>query len=447
MLFDVDRFAYSKKTIGTNTGNPLHQELESVLKLAHANYNERKIRFNESKKRAANSHTITNGDTRGKYRKKRTRVTKLIQVEEIKHCPKCGSMDLKKSNKKTERIQADLVFSRNGIRKSVMKYWGFNSYCRGCKARLRSTAKARQPGRPRKYDSGFKIWITYQRIALRLSYARIRMVSHDLFNEDPTDKSMIMTLMEIAREYSSFEEKTICRLMESPYIHVDETKINVDGVNQYVWVFTDGVRVIFKYTETREASFVRDFLEDYAGILISDFYAGYDSLGCKHQKCWVHLIRDLNNDLYTAPFDHEFESLVVYVKELIVPIMKEIQRYGLKIRHLNKFNKKVDGFYSSRITNCTYRSDICSKYQERFMRYRKSLFTFLDYDGIPWHNNPAENALRHVILQADISKIFHKSVIANYLTLLGINQSCKLQNKSFLRFLLSDKTEVDDFMC
>src|SRR6516162_5710377 len=89
-----------------------------------------------------------------------------------------------------------------------------------------------------------------------------------------------------------------------------------------VWVFTDGHYVIFKLRETREASFVHDFLAYYQGTLISDFYAGYDAVPCRQQKCWAHLIRDLNSDLVSAPFDTEFERFVVEVRNLIIPIME-----------------------------------------------------------------------------------------------------------------------------
>ena len=80
----------------------------------------------------------------------------------------------------------------------------------------------------------------------------------------------------------------------------------------------------------------------------------------------------------------------------------------------------IEKFYVSTIIDYSYKSDLCSKYQDRFMKYRESLFIFLKHDGIPWHNNPAENALRAITLQLDISGVLHKSVIKEYLILLGI---------------------------
>jgi hypothetical protein len=271
------------------------------------------------------------------------------------------------------------------------------------------------------------------------------LILEDVFNEHFSTTMLTDYLQQVARNYSDTEDLIIQQLLASPFLHVDDTLLNIDHINQYVWVFTNEKYVIFRYTETREASFVQEFLGEYTGVLIADFYPGYDALTCTQQKCLVHVIRDLNNDLYANPFDREFATFILVVKNLIVPIMEAVQRYGLKKRHLNKFKKSVDKFYIQAITNQVYKSDLCTKYQGRFIRYRESLFTFLEHDNVPWHNNPAENALRHITLQSNISRVFHASVINEYLTLLGIRQSCRFQKKSFLKFLISGETSLDNF--
>jgi hypothetical protein len=102
--------------------------------------------------------------------------------------------------------------------------------------------------------------------------------------------------------------------------------------------------------------------------LISDFYPGYDAVPCRQQKCWVHLIRNLNSDLLSAPGDTEFEHFVIAVRNLLIPIMEAIQTYGLKQRHLHKFQKAVDTFYEAVIMK-RYTSEVATKYQERFLRF------------------------------------------------------------------------------
>ena len=116
----------------------------------------------------------------------------------------------------------------------------------------------------------------------------------------------------------------------------------------------------------------------------------------------------------------------------------------MKKRHLAKFKKKVDRFYNKNINSRSYHSELTTKYQKRFERYHESLFTFLEHDSVPWHNNTAERALRHIAVQEKISGAFFESSFAAYLTLLGIMQTCRFQEKSFL-FLLSGEKDVDAF--
>lgn len=440
-LLNIDCFIHSKKSRNAKVKNPLHHQLETILKFAHADYEQNKISFRENNK---DNEGIQKTPVRTKPLQEYRRVTRVIQVPKASKCQKCGNENLQESKRKTERIKVDLVFAKNSIRKSIIKYWAPCAYCQKCKSYTKSTEFARN-GRPKIYGYGFKIWIVYQRVTLRLPYRNIIMAIEDMFNEALAVNTLTDYLQEVAYGYTQTENQTVQKLLASPFLHVDETPVNIDHINQNIWVFTDGKHVVFKYTETRDASFVHEFLAAYEGVLVSDFYSGYDSLNCKHQKCLVHIIRDLNNDLWSNPFDVELGNFVYEVKDLLVPLMEAIQKYGLKKRNLNKFKTAVDKFYINTIIDHSYKSDLCVKYQERFIKYRESLFTFLEQDGIPWHNNPAENALRAITLQLDISGVLHKSVLEEYLLLLSIKQTCKFQNKSFLKFLLSKGKDVDSF--
>jgi hypothetical protein len=159
----------------------------------------------------------------------------------------------------------------------------------------------------------------------------------------------------------------------------------------------------------------------------------------------VHLIRDINDDLWKAPFDKELETFAVAVQSLLVPILEAVARFGLKAHHLRKFGKDVERFYQKNITGREYTSEYAVKYQKRFDRYCDNLFTFLTQDNIPWENNMAERAIRQLAVQRKISGSFYKRVASQYLVLLAISQTCRFQRKSFLKFLLSKETDVDSF--
>lgn len=247
-----------------------------------------------------------------------------------------------------------------------------------------------------------------------------------------------------ANNYIMGLKRTLKNLLSSSYIHADETKISIRGETQYVWVFTNGKDVLLELTKTREADIVHRHLEGYSGILISDFYGGYDAVNCIQQKCLVHLIRDINEDLWKSPFDHEFEQFVFAFKNLITPILRTVDEIGSNIEALQPFLESVEHFYDNTI-NKRYISEPAKKYQKRFIRYKTSLFTFLEHNNTPWNNNMAERAIRHLAIQRKISGSFSEKGAADYIALLSLAQTCRFQDKSFLRFLLSQKEHPDDY--
>jgi hypothetical protein len=73
----------------------------------------------------------------------------------------------------------------------------------------------------------------------------------------------------------------LTRILQSSAIHLDETKISILGMHQQVWVITNGRDVVFRLTETRETGFLQELLVGYRGVLVSDFYGGYDAITCR----------------------------------------------------------------------------------------------------------------------------------------------------------------------
>jgi hypothetical protein len=107
----------------------------------------------------------------------------------------------------------------------------------------------------------------------------------------------------------------------------------------------------------------------------------------------VHLIRDLNDDLFKNQFDLEYKAFVQRFGELLKPIIVTIDRFGLKRRFLSQYKKVVEKFFRDCV-DCEGISELTRKCQTRFAKNRNRLFTFLDHDGVPWNNNNAENAIK-----------------------------------------------------
>ena len=440
-------FVGKQKRHSTEMGKEIHKQLRTILDFSYHDYDKKKIRFrevrekesqvSEQERRRTNAYKLHN-----KFINTQHKVQKVIQIPPHNRCPKCKKKSLRAYEKTAKRLIVNLVMTRNGIKKTITEFVGTYTYCIRCHCPCPPSFKY---NKNQLYGHGFKAWLVYHRVALRLPYESIVESVKEQFNEKIAPPFIPKAVRSFADYYAETERGITQHLLQSPFIHADETKINIMGVNWYVWVFTNIQYVFFKLQETREATFVNELLAEYKGILVSDFYPGYDSAPCRQQKCWAHLIKDLNNDLWGAPFDIEFGKLVLEIKNLILPIMECIHKYGLKRRHLRKFKRDVEKFYKHSIVDIYYNSDLAIKYQKRFLRYQDSLFTFLEYDGICWHNNPAEWAIRAIAKQRAISTSFSAETIENYLVLLGIRQTCRAQNKSFFKFLFSEEKNIDRF--
>ncbi len=94
-----------------------------------------------------------------------------------------------------------------------------------------------------------------------------------------------------------------------------------------------------------------------------------------------------------------------------------------------------------------FHSELALSYQKRLVKNRDKLFTFLDYDGVPWNNNNAECAIKQF---AEYRKLFDgrlkEAGLHEYLVLLSIQQTCKYKGISFLKFLLSREKDVDNYI-
>jgi hypothetical protein len=181
-----------------------------------------------------------------------------------------------------------------------------------------------------------------------------------------------------------------------------------------------------------------EMLKGFTGVLVTDFFTGYDALHCPQQKCLIHLLRDLNEDVFRNPFDKELIALAQAFAALLRSVITTVDRHGLQAKHLQRHRGEVEVFLAGTCA-AEFRSDLARGYQSRFEKYRGKLFTFLDHDGVPWNNNNAEHAIhcfaRHRML-ADGR--FTEASIQDYLTLLSLYQSCEYQGASFIRYLRSE---------
>jgi predicted RecB family nuclease len=370
------------------------------------------------------------------------RINKKIFIKVLKKCPFCrGRMYI---NADCARTVFDLKFTGSGVHRVLTSYCTSQMRCSRCTKTMAMPDEYKVINR---YGHGLVSFVVYQSVEWHMPYDRTERMLFDLFGF--STRSMGKRLKEMGVEYyRSTSQQILKRILNGKFIHIDETKINVGKVSGYVWVFSNMEDVYFLYTTTREDDFLREMLADFKGVIISDFYGAYCYPEWIQQKCLVHLIRDLNDDMRSAPFDEEYKKITEDFTMLLRKVIDTVDKYGLKRRHLAKHKKEVSKFFLNMVRG-NFHSELAQKYQKRFLKNENTLFTFLDYDGVPWNNNNAEHAIKHfAVYRGGIERFGGQTKeegIKSHLVLLSIFQTCRYRGINFLKFLVSKETDIDRF--
>lgn len=361
---------------------------------------------------------------------------------EAKCCPDCRGRNLKRDSE-SGHIEVDLKFSRSGVKKFITRFVSWRYSCAKCGQRFRS--ENRLPN-PQRFGHGLASWCAYQNNVLGVNMSKVRKSLVDVFGLH-LDKSMVeRTRDRFAAYYEPLYVEIFKDIIASPVLHVDETTVRLRKLQGYVWVFTTMDKVYYLYRPTRETEFLREMLAPFRGVLVSDFYTGYDSLACEQQKCLVHLVRDIDDDLLRNPLDEELKCLAKAFGRLLRSIVSTIDRFGLRRRHLKKHKMEVNRFIAEEVAG-EFTSELASKYGKRFKKYGSKLFTFLDYDGVPWNNNNAEHAIKRFVKhRRDNDGRYSEKTLKDYLVLASVFETCEFNNVNVLKFLLSKERTVEGLL-
>ena len=369
------------------------------------------------------------------------RVEKIINWEPSRICPVCKRNYYLKGMEK-EKTFHDLLFSYRCLKLRFVKYVFQTYICRSCGQHFGIPDRFK---RACKYGWNLRSYFFYQIIGLCIPQRTVTQSFNRLFGFELRRSTLHNLKIKTADYYKTTKQQIFKLIVHGNLVQIDETRANIKGKSAFVWVLANHRESYYFLAESREGEIAQKLLAGFRGVLVSDFYVAYDSIDCPQQKCLIHLIRDMNDDILNYPFDEQLKSIVNYFGNLLKPMVETIDRYGLKKYFLNKHLRRVDNFFDY-LSNSDYQSEAAIKCKDRLIKNREKLFTFLKYDGVPWNNNNAENSIKAFAgLRDVIAGTSTEKGTDEYLTLLTISQTCKFSGLDFLEFLRSGEIDIDRF--
>lgn len=410
-------------------------ELARINKCAYFDYQRERIYVRTSR-------AVKDSVRRRNRRHRAPRISKTIVCALPLQCEACLSGDVIKHGG-LSKVVYDMKLFVGGIKRWVVQYTTSRCLCKTCgKTFVPLSYRAKTAS---KYGHTLLAWSVYRNIELRQSHGTISHELAEVFGYEFGCDVAARLKAAASRYYDSTYSYLASRLKKGTLIHADETKVSIKGVEGVVWAFTSLQEVIYIYSETRDGDTPCETLNGFAGILVSDFYAAYDAINCIQQKCLIHLIRDLNDDLFKNPVDEELKALARDFTATLAPIIATIDKHGLQKYHLNKHRVPAQRFLEM-VSAQDFASPLAQSYQRRLNKNRGKLFVFLEHDGIPWNNNNAEHAIkRFAFLRKVIGGSSTARGIKEYLILLSICETLRLRGLSVLKFFMSGMLDIDAF--
>jgi hypothetical protein len=364
------------------TVNFFHPDYEYINNCAYFDYQRKKVYVRTSnalKKKKSGKKKLPN---------KKLRVSNHVMIK-ASSCPTCksrkiiGGVKREKWSKGSNVKRAfDLVLTPGGIRRKVIEVRASIHQCLNCDKKFIPPAYQRLD----KHFHSLKSWAMFQHVEYSISFEAISRMFEEFFSLRVLTYEIHEFKSFLARYYKTTYKKLLRKILTGNMLHIDETEMKLRKEKGYVWVFTNLEEVVFMFKPTREGGFLRDLLKGFQGVLVSDFYTTYDSVECPQQKCLIHLMRDINQELLSNPFDEELQLITRPFGTLLRTIITTIDKHGLRHKYLRKHEREVTDFFQS-LSEHSFDSEAAKALQERITKYRNKLFTFINYDGVPWNGS------------------------------------------------------------
>lgn len=222
-------------------------------------------------------------------------------------------------------------------------------------------------------------------------------------------------------------DKTILKIRNAEWVHIDETGIKVNGINYWLWIFrTNENDILVVIRRSRGGNVVEEILGfEWNKPIIVDGWKAYWKYPII-QRCWAHLLREID----------EFKKISYYGKQL----SKDIHSCFNKMKDFLENDPSISKRKKKKIIFDNKMQKIFDKYS-KFTELKKPMkyienglgnwFTCLLYPGMEPTNNLGEQALReHVIIRKIIGCFRSEKGAENYQYIASLLATWKLKDKN-----------------
>jgi transposase len=307
-------------------------------------------------------------------------------------CPDCGGK-LKRTGDTRTRYTEDLP---DDLKPVATEHTIHRDWCGKCKKRV----EPRVPDALPKCQLGvrtlcYSAWLHYG-AGVTLSQVRDVFASH--LQMGLSEGGLCEMWKRLAVLLLAWYQRLQQEALDSAVLHADETGWRVNGETHWLWCFSNNETTFYQIDRSRGSPALQKFFtEEFSGTLVTDFWAAYGAVesGDK-QKCWAHLLREL--DAPKEPPGPDWERFGRRVRRLFKEAIElRAQREKLAEADYDLAVSRLEN-RALRLEDEPWESADARRLAKRLAKHGAELFTFLWHDGVDPTNNHAEREVRPAVM-------------------------------------------------
>jgi transposase len=283
------------------------------------------------------------------------------------------------------------------------------------------------------YGSNVEAAIAYMHSRQYLPLERMAEYFSDICGLPITQGAICNILERFAKKAANAYELIAKKLENSKVVGSDETGAKVNGKKGWFWTWQNNLLTYIAFSFKRGTSAIMDnFPKGFIfAVLVHDCWKSHFATKVKtHQICIAHLLRELRffEERFLSDWATLFKKMLYSALELKNDLSPPDYIHEMPKR--NEIEERLLVLLQSKIPSDM--TEVCV-FQNRMIKYRDYIFTFLYYPDVPPDNNGSERAIRNVKVKQKVSGQFKTQKGAEiYAIIRSVTDTCIKNGQNIL---------------
>ena len=269
-----------------------------------------------------------------------------------------------------------------------------------------------------------------------IPFLRMQELFRDIFSVPISEGGIHCLLNRLSTKALPLYHRIRDMITNSSVVGTDETGAKLNGKKIWIWTWQNDRVTWLKGTDNRgyktiEENFPEGFKKS---VFVHDCWKSHFQPEVHtHQLCTSHLLRELNylEERYNHPWPVRFRKFIldgIKLKEKLDP-----GDYYQPIKKRTALENRLKRLLASRLDE--KHKELVS-FQNRMLKYKDYILTFLYHPKVPPDNNGSERAIRNVKVKQKISGQFKSSKgVENFMVLRSITDTTLKNDQNVLKAL------------